>query len=211
MSFWNGTIPEDGGVDSYLFVAQKDALRRYARAGAAQQQFSQPGGANNDYSAIATDESYGYYFNQTTNTLYRRHKIWEKLQPNAQQESLGSMPNGAFVVDIGVDATQVYLLSLSGQVHTIPKTGGPVVATTLGTAVGAAAKAILVTDTAVYVTHWTASRDGEVVAVKKDGTSKVLANDLAEPNEMFVDVDGVKKTIYWTNKSDGTIRRLLLE
>ncbi len=213
ISLWNGTIPNDGGVDMVVFLAQKDETRRFARTGGGFAEVSQAPGPNHDYAAVTTDELHAYYFDQTGNTLFRRHKLFDKQVPIAQEEPVATTPASVLIVDIGVDATNVYLVSQGGQVYVVPKVpdGGAASATTLGAPVGAVVKSMLVTDTALFVTHWTAGADGEIVRMAKDGTSKVLASGLSEPNEMFLDIENAKETIYWTNRADGTVRRLVVE
>jgi len=211
ISCWNGIVPNsDGGADVYLFAAQKDQTRRFLRQGGAGGAISQLPGNNHDYATVATDESYAYFLDQTTNTVFRRVKVFDGGLP---QEAIGTTPNGILMIDMGVDATNVYLVSQGGQVYVVPKVpaAGAAAVTTLGAAVGATAKAMIVTDKELFITRWTAGTDGELVMMKKDGTPKLLSTGLGEPNEMFVDVENTKRTIYWTNRSDGSIRRLILE
>lgn len=200
----------DGGADTWIFAAATDQVRRYPRGG----------GGNDEVTAdetratpvaVAVDQDFVYWFNQGTFQTWRRQKILRQNGSDISAAPVGApLGNQATVVDMAADDRSLYFGTRGGAIYGLPKDLDAGAATTLATTT-AGIRSMVEDGDDLFVTRWTAGKDGEVLRVPKKagGTPSVLASGLEDLRDLTVDrqPDG-RRFVYFASFAEGAIRRV---
>ena len=113
---------------------------------------------------------------------------------------------GAKVIDLRLDAQSVFWLAQGGQVYRLEKSLAGTAPTQLA---GSAANPEGMAMDSTYV-YWTNPSGGDVRRVPKaSGKTTTLATAQGGPSGVAVDVTAAGTVVYFTNRGDGTVKRVL--